>query len=130
MISAGDRRPSPDELLRRLECQETDDLRGRLKIFLRFAPAVGKAIRMFDEGCRRKKRGQDVVVGAVQPRGAEQVTEKIAIVEVVGTDVLDIDCILKRKPEVCLVDEFAVDNPPGSRHPKRWQDVEELLGNG
>jgi two-component system sensor histidine kinase KdpD len=130
MISARDRRPSPDELLRRLECQETDDRRGRLKIFLGYAPRVGKSIRMFDEGCRRKKRGQDVVVGAVQPRGAEEVAEKIAILEVVGTDVLDIDCILKRKPEVCLVDELAIDNPPGSRHPKRWQDVEELLDNG
>jgi two-component system, OmpR family, sensor histidine kinase KdpD len=130
MISAGDRRPSPDELLRRLECQEAEAGRGRLKIFLGYAPRVGKSIRMFDEGCRRKKRGQDVVVGAIQPRGAEQVSEKIAVLEVMGTDALDIDCILKRKPEVCLVDELAVDNPPGSRHPQRWQDVEELLENG
>jgi two-component system sensor histidine kinase KdpD len=130
MTSTGDRRPSPDELLRRLECQEADERRGRLKIFLGYAPRVGKSIRMFDEGCRRKKRGQDVVVGTVQARGAELVAEKIAILEVVGTDALDIDCILKRKPEVCLVDELAIDNPPGSRHPKRWQDVEELLDNG
>src|SRR5438270_7524635 len=130
MISAGDRRPSPDELLRRLEREETDQRGGRLKIFLGYAPRVGKSIRMFDEGCRRKKRGQDVVVGAIQPRGAEKVAEKIAILEVIGTEVLDIDCILKRKPEVVLVDELALDNPPGSRHPKRWQDVEELLDNG
>src|ERR1700722_20965527 len=96
-----DRRPDPGELLRRVEAGERRDARGRLKIFLGYAPRVGKSIRMFDEGCRRKKRGQDVVVGAVQPRGAEQVAEKIAILEVVGTDVLDIECILKRKPEVC-----------------------------
>ena len=130
MISAGDRRPSPDELLRRLECEETDQRRGRLKIFLGYAPRVGKSIRMFDEGFRRKKRGQDVVVCAIQPRGAEQVAEKIAILEVAGTGALDIDCILKRKPEVALVDELAVDNPPGSTHPKRWQDVKEVLDNG
>ena len=130
MISTGDRRPSPDELLRRLEREETHERRGRLKIFLGYAPRVGKSIRMFDEGCRRKKRGQDVVVCAIQPRGAEQVAEKIAVLEVVGTDVLDIDCILKRKPEVALVDELAVDNPPSSKHPKRWQDVKELLDNG
>jgi two-component system sensor histidine kinase KdpD len=130
MTSTGDRRPSPDELLRRLETQETDARRGRLKIFLGYAPRVGKSTRMFDEGCRRKTRGQDVVVGAVQPRGAEKVAEKIAVLEVIGTEVLDIDCILNRKPEVCLVDELAIDNPPGSWHPKRWQDVEELLDNG
>jgi two-component system sensor histidine kinase KdpD len=130
MISAGDRRPSPDELLRRLECQEAKAGRGRLKIFLGYAPRVGKSIRMFDEGCRRKKRGQDVVVGAIQPRGAEHVSEKIAVLEVIGRGALEIDCILKRKPEVCLIDELAVDNPPGARHPQRWQDVEELLENG
>jgi two-component system, OmpR family, sensor histidine kinase KdpD len=123
-------RPSPDELLRRLECQEADGRRGRLKVFLGYAPRVGKSIRMFDEGCRRKKRGQDVVVGAIQPRGAEQVADKIAVLEVIGTDALDVDCILQRKPEVCLVDELAVDNPPGSRRPQRWQDVEELLAAG
>src|SRR5260370_30628036 len=126
MIYGGDRRPRPGGLLRRVEWQEAEDGRGRLKIFLGYAPRVGKSFRMFDEGCRRKKRGQDVVVGAIQPRGAEQVSEKIAVLEVIGTDALDIDCILKRKPEVCLVDELAVDNPPGSPHPQRWQDVEEL----
>src|SRR2546423_15424381 len=123
-------KPSPEELLRLLESQESDQRRGRLKIFLGYAPRVGKSIRMFDEGCRRKKRGQDVVVGAIQPRGAEKVAEKIAILEVIGTEVLDIDCILKRKPEVVLVDELALDYPPGSRHPKRWQAVKELLDNG
>ena len=70
------------------------------------------------------------MVCAIQPRGAEQVAEKIAVLEVAGTGALDIDCILKRKPEVALVDELAVDNPPGSRHPKRWQDVKELLDSG
>jgi two-component system, OmpR family, sensor histidine kinase KdpD len=123
-------KPSPEELLRLLESQESDGRRGRLKIFLGYAPRVGKSFRMFDEGYRRKKRGQDVVVGAVQPRGAQEIAEKISRLEVIGTDRLDIDRIVERNPQVCLVDELAVDNPPGSRHPKRWQDVEELLERG
>ncbi len=123
-------KPTPEELLRLLESQESDGRRGRLKIFLGYAPRVGKSCRMFDEGNRRKKRGQDVVVGAVQPRGAEEIAEKISMLEVIGTDRLDIDRVVERNPQVCLVDELAVDNPAGSRHPKRWQDVEELLDHG
>jgi two-component system sensor histidine kinase KdpD len=129
MTPREDRRPSPEELLQLLEYQEYDTCRGRLKIFLGYAPRVGKSVRMFDEGLRRKSRGQDVVVGAIQARGAHEVAEKIAALEVIGTDTLDVDRILERKPQVCLVDELAVDNPPGSRYPKRWQDVEELLLN-
>jgi two-component system sensor histidine kinase KdpD len=123
-------KPSPDELLRLLECQEREGRRGRLKIFLGYAPRVGKSARMFDEGLRRKKRGQDVVVGAVQPRGSEEIAGKLSSLEVIGHDRLDVDRIVDRNPQVCLVDELAVDNPPGSRHPKRWQDVEELLDKG
>ena len=121
-------RPSPDELLRLAESQ--DDCRGRLKIFLGYAPRVGKSSRMFDEGVRRKKRGQDVVVGAIQPRGSEELADKIASLEVVGGGAFDVDAILKRNPQVCLVDELAVDNPPGSKHPRRWQDVQDLLDAG
>jgi two-component system, OmpR family, sensor histidine kinase KdpD len=123
-------KPSPDDLLRLLESQESDGRRGRLKIFLGYAPRVGKSARMFDEGLRRKKRGQDVVVGAVQPRGSDEIAGKLSTLEVIGKDRLDVDRIVERNPQVCLVDELAVDNPPGSRHPKRWQDVEELLDQG
>ncbi len=115
-------RPSPEELLRLLECHEYDARRGRLKIFLGYAPRVGKSERMFDEGLRRKSRGQDVVVGAVQSRGAEAIAEKIAGLEVVGNGALDIDRILERQPQVCLIDELAVE--------KRWIDVGKLLANG
>jgi two-component system sensor histidine kinase KdpD len=122
-------RPSPDELLRLAESQ--DGNRGRLKIFLGYAPRVGKSLRMFDEGVRRKRRGQDVVVGAIQPRGASEVADKIAELEVIGSGGdLDVQRILKRKPQVCLVDELAVDNPTGSKNPKRWQDVQNLLDSG
>ncbi len=130
MTTAGDCRPSPEELLRRVESQELNERRGRLKIFLGYAPRVGKSFRMFDEGCRRKRRGQDVVIGSIQPRGAQDLGDKIATLEALGGNELNVDCILQRKPQVCLVDELAVDNPPGSRHPKRWQDVQEILDNG
>jgi two-component system, OmpR family, sensor histidine kinase KdpD len=130
MTANGERRPTPDELLRRVESQEDEERRGRLKIFLGYAPRVGKSMRMFNEGFRRKKRGQDVVVGAIQPRGSHQVADKLSSFEVIGGETLDVPAILKRKPQVCLVDELAIDNPPGSRHEKRWQDVEELLENG
>jgi two-component system sensor histidine kinase KdpD len=123
-------KPSPDELLRLLESQEADGRRGRLKIFLGYAPRVGKSVRMFDEGLRRKKRGQDVVVGAIQPRGSDEIAGKLSTLEVIGQDRLDVDRIVERNPQVCLVDELAVDNPSGSRNPKRWQDVQELLDNG
>src|SRR5438874_1941502 len=115
-------RPTPEELLRLLEYHEYDACRGRLKIFLGYAPRVGKSQRMFDEGLRRKRRGQDVVVGTVQSRGAEDIAEKIAELEVLGTDALDVDRILERKPQVCLIDELAVGN--------RWLQVGELLANG
>ena len=65
-------RPDPEELLRQITAQEAHEARGRLKIFLGYAPRVGKSLRMFDEGRRRKKRGQDVVVGAIQTQRLER----------------------------------------------------------
>lgn len=129
-------RPNPDDLLRKLEEQDALSARGRLKIFLGYAPRVGKSVRMFDEGCRRRRRGQDVVVGSVQTKGVEGVREFLGKMEVIpcrvinGEHVLDVDAILRRAPQVCLIDELARDNPPGSRHPHRWQDVEELVAAG
>ena len=112
-------RPDPDELLRRIQTEEDHDTRGRLKIFLGYAPRVGKSLRMLDEGRRRKARGQDVIVGAIQSddvRGFEIVT--------------GLDAILERHPQVCLIDALACDNPPGSRHLHRWEDVEDLRAHG
>jgi two-component system sensor histidine kinase KdpD len=130
MASSDHAKPSPEELLRRIESQESEGLRGRLKIFLGYAPHVGKSRRMFDEGKRRKRRGQDVVVGSIQARGIEELADDLAVLEVVGSNGIDVDRMLKRRPQVCLVDELAMDNPPGSRNPKRWQDVLELLASG
>ena len=130
-------RPDPEELLRRIQEKEAHEARGRLKIVLGYAPRVGKSLRMFDEGRRRKLRGQDVVVGAIQPRGSAEIAALISEFEIVpphrhseGHECVDVAAILQRKPQVCLMDELARDNPPGSRHPHRWQDVEELRDHG
>ena len=135
-----DQRPSPEELLRRVEAEERQAGRGRLKIFLGYASRVGKSFRMLDEGRRRKQRGQDVVIGFIQSKVGPEVQCLVSTLEIIpglklqtgGTEeeVLDIVAILKRHPQVCLVDELARDNPPGSRNPKRWQDVQELLDAG
>jgi two-component system sensor histidine kinase KdpD len=125
-------RPDPEELLRQITAQEAHEARGRLKIFLGYAPRVGKSLRMFDEGRRRKKRGQDVVIGAVQSRGLSDIAELIREFEIIpplrigDADTIDVEAILRRAPHVCLVDELARDNPPGSRYPHRWQEVEEI----
>jgi two-component system, OmpR family, sensor histidine kinase KdpD len=122
-------RPDPEELLRQIQAQEAHEARGRLKVFLGYAPRVGKSLRMFDEGRRRKKRGQDVVIGAIQTKGSDAITELIQEFEVIPNP-LDVEAILRRAPQVCLIDELAKDNPPGSRHAHRWQDAEELREHG
>ena len=109
---------------------------GRLKVFLGYASGVGKSFRMFDEGRRRKERGQDVVVGAVQGKITAEIEPTLAALEVIpmlsirGATVMDVEAILGRRPQICLVDGLAYDNPPGSRNAHRWQDVEELLRAG
>ena len=126
-------RPDPDELLRRVEAEEAQARRGRLKIFLGYAPRVGKSFRMFDEGRRRCERGQDVVIGAVQTKGSDALAPLLPHFETVALTpggAIDLDAILKRAPQVCLIDELASDNPPGSPRPHRWQDVEALLEHG
>src|SRR6266404_1006897 len=99
-------RPSPEELLRRVEAEESQACRGRLKVFLGYAPRVGKSVRMLDEGFRRQQRGQDVVIGSIQPRGLEELRNRLGNIEVVGDGTLDLDAVLERMPQVCLVDEL------------------------
>ena len=135
-----DRRPDPEELLRRVQADERRERRGRLKVFLGYASRVGKSFRMFDEGRRRKQRGQDVVIGALQSKITPDIQEILSRLDVVPTisgqhagrayEVIDLAAIFRRHPEVCLIDGLAYDNPPGSRNPQRWQDVEELLKRG
>src|SRR2546425_11410732 len=114
--------------------------RGTLRIYLGAAPGVGKTFAMLNEGRRAKERGTDVVVGFVEPHGRPRTADQIADLEVVpskkmgyrGTtfEEMDIDAVLRRRPERALVDELAHTNVPGSRNAKRWQDVDELLDAG
>jgi two-component system, OmpR family, sensor histidine kinase KdpD len=109
--------------------------RGRLKVFLGYASGVGKSFRMFDEARRRKERGQDVVVGALQQDVQAEIKpilgglEVIPTVDIEGVPVIDVPAILRRHPQVCVVDGLAYDNLWG-RSTHRWQDVEQLLAHG
>ncbi len=131
-----DRRPDPEILLKQVEGQDEQLQHERLKVFLGYASGVGKSFRMLDEGRRRKVRGQDVVVGALQsdlPLELERLLQNIDVIplkKIGGGEAMDVEAILRRRPQVCLVDGVAYNNPPGSKNPERWQDVEELLAAG
>ncbi|MEV6766695.1 ATP-binding protein [Streptomyces sp. NPDC051105] len=115
--------------------------RGRLKVYLGAAPGVGKTYRMLDEAQRRASRGADVAVGFVEFHGRPRTAAMIDGLEVVARlrcdyrggefEEMDVAAVLARSPKVAIVDEFAHTNiPGGGRHPKRWQDVEDLLAAG
>lgn len=128
-----DRRPDPSELLRRLQAGEKRESAGRLKVFLGYAPRVGKSLRMFDEGRRRKVRGQDVVVAALQSPVSPEIQAVVDRLEVIPQSdegAIDLVGMFKRHPQVCLIDGLAQSNPPGSRNAQRWQDVRDLLSRG
>ncbi len=136
MAGRSDTRPDPDLLLRQVMAQERHAVRERLKIFLGYASGVGKTMRMLDEARRRQERGQNVVIGAVQPQLDPEAAALLAQFEVIplkpvaGGEVLDVDAILARRPGVCFIDGLAYNNPPGSRHATRWEDVAELVERG
>src|ERR1700693_4097199 len=83
MTSRGDRRPDPEELLRRVQADERREARGRLKVFLGYVSRVGKSFRMFDEGRRRKERGQDVVIGALQSGVTPEIRDILNRLEII-----------------------------------------------
>jgi two-component system sensor histidine kinase KdpD len=126
----------PEALLRHVEAAERARHRGQLKIFLGYASGVGKSFKLFDEGRRRHERGEDVVIGALQPKIAPEVEQVIRGLEIIptktvdGVPLIDTPAVLRRCPKVCLIDGLAYNNPPGSQHPKRYLDVEELLDAG
>jgi two-component system sensor histidine kinase KdpD len=129
------RRKTPDELLRQVQAEEPEG-KGHLKIFLGYASGVGKSYRMLDEARRRRERGQDVVVGAVQAKVSADVQKLLDKLEVIplrkyseGT-AMDIGTILRRRPAVCIIDGLAFNNPPGFRNPTRWEDAAELVRAG
>ena len=114
--------------------------RGTLRIYLGAAPGVGKTFAMLGEAHRRASRGTDVVVGLVETHGRRRTVEQLEGLEVlprreithrgVTLSELDVDGVLTRHPEIVVVDELAHTNIPGSRHERRWQDVEEILAAG
>ena len=135
-----DGRPDPDELLARVQEEEHRSKRGRLKVFFGAAPGVGKTYAMLEAARARKAEGLDVVAGWVETHGRIETEALLEGLERVsprllsyrGTELaeFDLDAALERKPGLILVDELAHTNAPGSRHAKRWQDVQELLASG
>src|SRR5262245_2958162 len=129
-------RRDPERILREIQREEERQKRGHLKIFLGYASGVGKSVKMLDEGRRRRERGEDVVVGATQPQCTPEIDQRLTRHEVIptlkmsGKDVIDIKQILRRRPQVVLIDGLAYHNPPGSRHAHRWQEIDGLLQAG
>jgi two-component system sensor histidine kinase KdpD len=140
MTTPDDRRADPDELLRRVEREEALERRGRLKVFLGAAPGVGKTFAMLDAARRERDAGTDLVIGFVETHGRAETGALLEGLETLPRRTLtyrertmeefDLDAALKRRPALILVDELAHTNVPGSRHVKRWQDIEELLEAG
>jgi two-component system sensor histidine kinase KdpD len=128
---------TPEQWLEETSPQEK---KGIFKLFLGYAPGVGKTYNMLSEGIRRKSRGEDVVIGLVETHGRKGIAELAGRLDVVPRQVLeykgasfdemDVDAILARKPQVVLVDELAHTNIEGAKHPKRYEDVMELLDAG
>src|ERR1041385_7726837 len=133
-------RPNPDNLLAAIRREEKRAARGQLKVFLGMSPGVGKTYAMLEAAQRELRAGRDVVVGYVETHGRKE-TDALAkgfetiprrSLEYRGVDLteMDLDTVRARRPQLALVDELAHTNAPGSRHPKRWQDVQELLDAG
>jgi two-component system sensor histidine kinase KdpD len=131
-----DGRPSPEALL----AAAKQENRGRLKIFLGAAPGVGKTYEMLLAAQARRREGVDVVIGVVEPHGRRETEALLEGFEAIPRRQvdykghllaeMDLDAILKRRPGLVLVDELAHTNAPGSRHPKRYLDVEEIIAAG
>ncbi|MFA5864893.1 MAG: DUF4118 domain-containing protein [Phycisphaerae bacterium] len=136
------KRPDPDKLLQAIQEEQTPPprTRGFLKVFLGYIAGVGKTYRMLSEAQECKRRGKNIVIGVVEThkraeteeltKGLDVIPRRIVDYGGISLAEMDIDEILRIKPEYVLVDELAHSNPPGFRHPKRCQDVEELLNAG
>ena len=139
-------RPNPDELLARVQAEEARQGRGKLKVFFGATAGVGKTYAMLEAALEKRAEGVDVVVGYVETHGRQETEALLGTptvrgllpvlprrqVEYRGATLpeFDLDAALARRPAIVLVDELAHTNAPGSRHPKRYLDVEELLAAG
>src|SRR5262245_26361364 len=135
-----DQRPDPDKLLEKVQRSEARAAAGRLKIFFGACAGVGKTYAMLSEAREVRAQGVDVVIGVVETHKRADTQALLEGLELLAPLMvpyrgatlreLDIDGALARKPQLILIDELAHSNAPGSRHPKRWQDVKELLAAG
>jgi len=135
-----DSRPDPDRLLAKLKDEALQAARGKLKLFFGASAGVGKTFAMLSAARVQQQQGVDVLIGVVETHGRAETEALLAgLPRIELKDVryrdrvlreFDLDAVLARKPRLVLVDELAHSNVPGSRHAKRWQDVEELLDAG
>jgi two-component system, OmpR family, sensor histidine kinase KdpD len=133
-------RPDPDELLASLKLAEEKNKRGKLKIFFGMCAGVGKTYAMLKTAQAEKLKGCDIIIGIVETHNRKETAELAKGFEIVlrksinyksaNLNEMDLDAIISRKPQLVLVDELAHTNAPGSRHAKRYQDVQEILDNG
>ncbi|HAD03982.1 MAG: two-component sensor histidine kinase [Desulfuromonadales bacterium GWC2_61_20] len=134
---AGNKRPSPESLLKLAQAEEANAGQGKLKIFLGYAAGVGKTFAMLEAAWHRRLDDHVVVAAYVESHGRFETDSLLSGLEIIpklhidyqGVQLpeMDLDAVLARKPELALVDELAHTNAPGCRHEKRWQDIEELL---
>ena len=133
-------RPNPDELLAALAKEDEKSKRGKLKIFFGMCAGVGKTYTMLQAAHAEKKKGNDIVIGYVETHNRKETVALVHGFEIIprkaieykstSVEEMDLDAIIARHPQIVLVDELAHTNAPGSRHNKRYQDVQELLENG
>ena len=133
-------RPDPDLLLAQVKAQEAAAQRGHLRIYFGASAGVGKTYAMLGAARALRNEGKDVVIGVVETHGrkeTEALLQGIEILPLAEIDYqgrklreFDLDAAIRRRPALILVDELAHTNVAGSRHPKRWQDIEELLASG
>lgn len=133
-------RPNPEDLLDSIQREESRRKKGKLKIFLGAAAGVGKTYAMLEEAQQLKRDGVDVVIGVIDSHGRQETEKLLSNLDIIPLKEIgyknatfkemDLDQILIRNPQVVIVDELAHSNVPGSRHPKRWQDVMEILDHG
>jgi len=140
MALMAEHRPDPDQLLARVQRDEREEKRGRLRIFFGACAGVGKTYAMLSAAREQKAEGVDVVIGLVETHGRKETAALLEGLEILprrsipyrGVELqeFDLDAALARKPPLIVVDELAHTNVPGSRHAKRWQDIDELLDAG
>ena len=140
MPTSTEQRPDPDLLLAKVKRQEADAHRGRLRIYFGSSAGVGKTYAMLAAARKLKAEGRDAVIGVVETHGRSETAALVADMEILAPRLMeyrgknlsefDLDAALLRHPSLILVDELAHSNVQGARHPKRWQDIDELLAAG